>query len=162
MNESFGARFARLRKSKGYTQEDIANRVNISYQAVSKWENDISSPDISLLPQLADILEVSIDELLGRVKPGEIKVLEEHERKDLSKMVFRIYVDSKDGDKIKVNLPLVLVKAFINSNQTIDINGKKLDGVDFKQVFELVEQGVVGEIVNIDSSDGKIVRIVVE
>ena len=40
MKESFGQRFQRLRKAKGYTQEQIAEKVNISYQAVSKWEND--------------------------------------------------------------------------------------------------------------------------
>ena len=63
MKETFGQRFARLRKSKGYTQEQIADKVNISYQAVSKWENDISSPDISILGELANILGVTIDEL---------------------------------------------------------------------------------------------------
>ena len=66
MKETFGQRLARLRKAKGYTQEDIANKINISPQAVSKWENDLSTPDIFILSQLADILEVSVDELLGR------------------------------------------------------------------------------------------------
>ena len=65
MKESFGQRLSRLRKEKGLTQEDIANRITISPQAVSKWENDISSPDILVLSQLADILGVTIDELLG-------------------------------------------------------------------------------------------------
>ena len=64
--ESFGQRLSRLRKEKGLTQEDIANRITISPQAVSKWENDVSSPDIDYLNSLADILDVSVDELLGR------------------------------------------------------------------------------------------------
>lgn len=42
MKETFGQRFVRLRKEKGFTQEDIASKINISAQAVSKWENDIS------------------------------------------------------------------------------------------------------------------------
>ena len=66
MKETFGQRLSRIRKEKGYTQEDIASRITISPQAVSKWENDISSPDILILSNLADILDVSVDELLGR------------------------------------------------------------------------------------------------
>lgn len=66
MAETFGQRLSRLRKEKGLTQEDIAKRIIISPQAVSKWENDISSPDILVLSSLADILGVSVDVLLGR------------------------------------------------------------------------------------------------
>jgi len=54
-----------LRKSKGLTQEDLATQLGISYQAVSKWENGQSCPDIALLPRLAEIYEVTIDSLFG-------------------------------------------------------------------------------------------------
>lgn len=66
MSETFGQRLARLRKEKGLTQEEVASRIVISPQAVSKWENGNSEPDISTLNQLADILGVSVDQLLGR------------------------------------------------------------------------------------------------
>ena len=66
MEETFGQRLSRIRKEKGMTQEDIAKRIVISPQAVSKWENDLSSPDILVLSSLADILGVTVDELLGR------------------------------------------------------------------------------------------------
>ena len=66
VDETFGQRLSRIRKEKGLTQEDIAKRIVISPQAVSKWENDVSSPDILVLSSLADILGVSVDELLGR------------------------------------------------------------------------------------------------
>ena len=49
MTETFGERFQRLRKEKGLTQDKIAEAVNVSSQAVSKWENDINMPDITLL-----------------------------------------------------------------------------------------------------------------
>ena len=55
MKETFGQRFARLRKRQGLKQEEIASKVNISAQAVSKWENDLSAPDIMILPLLSDI-----------------------------------------------------------------------------------------------------------
>ena len=65
MKETFGQRLARIRKKKGLTQEDIASKVTISPQAVSKWENDISSPDINTLLTLSELLDVSLDELLS-------------------------------------------------------------------------------------------------
>ena len=163
MKESFGQRFQRLRKAKGFTQEQIAERVNISYQAVSKWENDISSPDISILGELANILGVTIDELLGRVDPNEVKLVDKTERKDLKNMVLKIIVDSNDGDKVNIKLPMLLIKTFLDSGMAVPVNGNKaLENIDFKQVFDLVEQGVIGELVNVESSDGDIVRIVVE
>ena len=163
MKESFGQRFARLRKSKGYTQEQIAEKVNISYQAVSKWENDISSPDISILGELANILEVTVDELLGRVDPNKVTLVEEPQRKELKNMLLKIIVDSRDGDKVNIKLPMLIIKTFLDSGMPISINGNKsLENIDFKQIFDLVEQGVVGELVNIESNDGDIVRIVVE
>lgn len=53
------------RKALGFTQQALAEKLNISFQAVSKWENDTSYPDVTLLPQLAAVLNVSIDSLLG-------------------------------------------------------------------------------------------------
>ncbi len=72
--ETLGKRIAALRKEKGLTQEQLAEKVGVSAQAVSKWENDISCPDITLLPLLADLFDVSVDELLG-VKPVEPHVI---------------------------------------------------------------------------------------
>jgi len=64
-NETLGRRIARLRLQHAMTQERLANIANVSAQAVSKWENDQSYPDILLLPLLAQTFGVSIDELLG-------------------------------------------------------------------------------------------------
>ena len=65
MNNILGENIARLRKERGLTQEDLAKELNISYQAVSKWENGVSSPDISNIMQLARFFGVSIDMLFG-------------------------------------------------------------------------------------------------
>jgi transcriptional regulator with XRE-family HTH domain/predicted membrane protein len=73
-NQTLGKRIAALRKEKGMTQEQLAEKVGVSAQAVSKWENDASCPDITLLPLLGDILGVSVDELRG-VKPIEPHVI---------------------------------------------------------------------------------------
>ena len=163
MSETFGQRFTRLRKKLGFKQEDIANKVNVSPQAVSKWENDISAPDISILPELADILNVTLDELLGR-KVVETKLVPEHERKDINRMILKINIVSSDGDKVKVNLPLSIIKVCLDSNVDLpSIGGKDtLNSIDFKQIFELIEAGVIGKLVEVESNDGDIVNIYVE
>ena len=163
MNETFGKRIARLRKEKSYTQEDIAFKVNISPQAVSKWENDISFPDITVLPILADIFEVSVDELLGRKNNQQVVLVEEAKKEDINKMALKIKViDGKD--KININIPIALVKVCIETGMGMpQINGNKnLSSIDFKQIYDLIEQGVVGELLTVESEDGTFVKIVVE
>ena len=57
------------RKKQGLTQEELAQRLGVTNQSVSKWESAQCCPDISLIPKLADIFEISIDELFGREIP---------------------------------------------------------------------------------------------
>ncbi len=62
--QQFGTFITKLRKEKGYTQKDIAKKLFISDKAVSKWERGLSMPDISLLVPLAEVLEITVTELL--------------------------------------------------------------------------------------------------
>ena len=163
MNETFGQRLQRLRKNASLTQEDVATKLNITGQAVSKWENDVSAPDISVLVELSDILGVTLDELLG--KERETALIPQEQRKDIDKMFFRIKVLSKEGDKVNVNIPLSLAKVFVDGGVAAlpQLNGKDvLSAIDFKQLFALIEQGVVGKLVDIESADGDFVEVWVE
>jgi len=65
MKEKLARNISIYRKEKGLTQEELAQKLGLTSQAVSKWENAQTMPDIALLPQLASILEVSIDKLFG-------------------------------------------------------------------------------------------------
>ncbi len=65
MKDIVGLNISRYRKAQNLTQDELAKQLSISYQAISKWENGITKPDISLLPVLASILNVSIDSLMG-------------------------------------------------------------------------------------------------
>lgn len=65
VNEIIGMNIARFRKELNLTQEDLASKLGITFQAVSKWERGHSLPDIMLIPDLADILDVSIERLFG-------------------------------------------------------------------------------------------------
>lgn len=68
MNIYFGENIKRLRKEKNLTQESFANRIGVSFQAVSKWERDECYPDITLLPLIANCFETTIDDLIGADK----------------------------------------------------------------------------------------------
>ena len=169
MTETFGQRFSRLRKAKGLTQDDIANKVNVSSQAVSKWENDINMPDVGILLNLGSILDVTTDELLGKEMAVPAKYEPETVPKDFSKLMLRVLVDSNQGDRVRVNLPIQIVKIAIDAGvaPAISVNGEgkvadAMSSIDWKQVYSLIEQGLLGEIVTVDSADGDHVRIVVE
>lgn len=69
----FNEKLKALREAKGYTQEDIAGKLNIARQSVSKWEQGINEPDIEALKRLAEIFECSVDELLSEEEPKQIE-----------------------------------------------------------------------------------------
>ena len=111
-SQSMGKRIMALRKNKGYTQEQLSEKLGVSSQAVSKWENEVSCPDISIVPQLAEVLGVTTDELLG------VKSIEPHV----------VVVDSGRGEKSK--------KSGEGINFSLDL-GKK-DGIFFALTIILV------------------------
>lgn len=80
MKKTFGAMVAALRKERGMTQSELAEKMGVTDKAVSKWERDLSFPDIATLPRLAEIFNVTVDELMqaktnapsGGKKPAEL------------------------------------------------------------------------------------------
>ena len=75
-----GDKIKALRKAQDITQEKLAAYLNISYQAVSKWENGTALPDITLVPQIANFFGVSADELLCMKEMDETEELKEYEK----------------------------------------------------------------------------------
>ena len=159
MKETFGQRFQRLRKEAGLTQEEAAEKVGITPQGVSKWENDLSSPDINILVKLAEILGVSVEELLGEEKE-KTQVLQDY---DYKKAVLKIIVIDED-DKVSINFPIALGEILLGTYIKLGLKNESeaLKDIDFEKIFELVKQGVIGELVNIESKDGSRVIIKVE
>ena len=165
MENTLGKRIATLRKEKNLKQDDLAQKLNISPQAISKWENDLTCPDISILPELSSILGVSIDELLTGKKEETVKMVPIEERKEMSKMMLKIVVeDTIEGDKIKINLPLSLIQAAIDMGIGMpEISGNdSLKNIDLNKILELVKQGVIGNLLEVESAEGDIVKIFVE
>lgn len=70
--QTFGSMLARLRREQGMTQLELAEKMGVTDKAVSKWERDLSFPDVGSIPKLAELLNVSADTLL-QVKTGKKK-----------------------------------------------------------------------------------------
>lgn len=187
---TFGEKLNLLRKKTGLTQEEVAQHLGISPQAVSKWENDLSCPDIMLLPEIAKLYGKTVDELLSGEDfqescNEEVKAVSEDNsienkqtektsgnRKVISEvnhgnMFLKVNVVSQNGDKVDVKLPVALLKSMKGLLGSIKLNdsmtgGIDLSEIDFDAIFELVDKGVMGEIVNIVSQNGDTIKVYVE
>ncbi|MBO5252359.1 MAG: helix-turn-helix transcriptional regulator [Clostridia bacterium] len=166
MEMTIGKRIAALRREKELKQDDLAQMLQVSPQAVSKWENDLTCPDIALLPQLAKILGVTVDELLSGKQEQQpvVTLVPEEQRKDIKDMMLRVVVDSNDGDKVRVNLPMALVQVALEMGMDMpQVSGNSaMKEIDWNQIIELVRHGAMGNLVEVESADGDIVRIFVE
>lgn len=156
---SLGQRISFYRKKAGYTQEELAEKCSVTPQAVSKWENDVSAPDISLFPVLANLLGASCDELLGVVRERAEAV--PSELVDLNKCLLKMRVISAGGDKVNMNIPLSLAEIFLK-NADMNIGGDALKKIDVSKIVELVKMGAVGKLFEVNSAQGDVVEIWVE
>ena len=68
---SIGKNIAKYRKAKGLTQEELGAKLGVTNQAVSKWESEVSMPDVMLLPEIANALNITLDDLYGIAKGPE-------------------------------------------------------------------------------------------
>ena len=78
MKETMGQIIRRLRKERNLTQEELAEQLGVTFQAVSKWENAKAAPDVTFLPCMAEVFECSIDDLfsyLPKIKREDLSVL---------------------------------------------------------------------------------------
>ena len=162
--QTLGERIAYYRKAANMTQAELAEACSVTAQAVSKWENNLTAPDIALLPRLAELFHITTDELLGAECRAATAV--DPEKLDMNKILLRILVRSGDGDKVNVNLPFALAELlFSNEEAGVNLFGggsEALKSVDFRQIVALVRRGAMGKLVEIESADGDTVEVWVE
>ena len=106
-SENIGKRIAALRKERGYTGEALAERLHVSAQAVSKWENAKCLPETAILPALAQALECSIDSLL---RPRELFILDAAYTDGQTSIPVTLYLNDMVRDNklnIYVNTPFI-------------------------------------------------------
>ena len=94
---NIGANIKFFRKSKDLTQEELAEQLNVTVSAVSQWESEKTMPDITLLPKLSMIFEVSVDELLGVSDEKNAQKLKEFEEE-----FKKLYYDRKYTEMVEL------------------------------------------------------------
>lgn len=164
MEQTIGTRIAARRKEKGFTQEEVAQRLGVSAQAVSKWENDTSCPDISLLVPLAELLGTTVDALLSEKKEN-VQVLPPEQRKNIDEMTLHIVIhDGEDGGDLRVNLPMALVRVAVEMGMQLPqvSSNESLKSVDIGAVFKMAESGIVGKLMDMEAGDGSVISILVD
>ncbi|MCH5304108.1 MAG: helix-turn-helix transcriptional regulator, partial [Ruminococcus sp.] len=86
--QTFGEMISSLRKSNGMTQLELADKMGVTDKAVSKWERDLSCPDINSIPKLAEIFGISVDELM-QVKTESKENTQKKDYKSFINLVFK-------------------------------------------------------------------------
>ena len=84
--QTLGMMITSLRKENGMTQLELAEKMSVTDKAVSKWERDLSCPDVNSLPKLAEIFGISVDELM-QVKSAQL----DHNKKDINEIITVIF-----------------------------------------------------------------------
>lgn len=85
MKKTLGMMIASLRKENGMTQLELAEKMGVTDKAVSKWERNLSCPDVNTIPKLAEVFGISVDELMQIKSESQSK-----EKKDITSMVHMI------------------------------------------------------------------------
>ena len=171
MNESMkeltlGRRIAALRKAQGFTQEVLAEALGVTAQAVSKWENDQSCPDIMTLPQLARDLEVSVDTLLTGEAPAS-PGCPQPASKNPEELIVRMTFTEAGGYRFNINLPFTVFRlgarygmisiTWNEGEVSMEQKASRLAGLDFNTMVQMIESGVTGKLLDLDDDGERLV-----
>lgn len=169
-----GENIAALRKNRGFTQEELAKRLGVSPQAVSKWENGTACPDIALLPEIADIFSVTVDDLMRapaeRLISNENKQGKDEDAGDKTSTDFKdckpcgfeakkvnISIIQQNGKPVNVKLPFNLVKTGMKIGSIYGLPQNL-----FNSVAEAISSEEIGEILSLDGENGEKITITIE
>lgn len=158
--QDFGGKISELRRRKDWTQDELAQRVGVSAQAVSKWETGQSMPDIALLSPLADAFGVSVDALLNGTISEVVRAEEVTVRQRATQLVMRV-VDPAEEGPVTIKLPLGVVRFAAKFGSALPgVNNRY--AIDTSEVMNLIEHDLVGEVLQINAGGGATVTITLE
>lgn len=125
--KSIGQIIARRRKEMNLTQVELADQLLVSYQAVSGWERGLSMPDVSNLPKLAEVLDISLDELLGQKEAQLVEkiqkeeLLEEEELVELAPFIKPDDFEEQVKDRTFSKHSLVMLAPFLSADKLYEL-----------------------------------------
>lgn len=149
---TIGQNIAYFRKQKNMTQEELAEKMSVTAQAISKWECDTSYPDIITVQALSKTLGVSVTELLEGI--STLPQFKDAPQEIIDRRIVRIEVQTK-GTKIVTRFPVPAMKKAIE-NGTLE---GLLDD-DFEEVVSIlgmIDEGMTGRLVDVNTPDTQVV-----
>ena len=149
---TIGQNIAYFRKQKNMTQEELAEKMSVTAQAISKWECDTSYPDIITVQALSKTLGVSVTELLEGI--STLPQFKDAPQEIIDRRIVRIEVQTK-GTKIVTRFPVPAMKKAIE-NGTLE---GLLDD-DFEEVASIlgmIDSGMTGRLVDVNTSNTQVV-----
>ena len=169
--KTIGENIAAFRKEKQLTQEELAEKMAVTPQAVSKWECDSSYPDVTVMQQLARILGVTVDEILnGR---QEFPVLKQAEPEKIDRRILNIQVNTDDNTtSVKARFPVSMIDTLLSNgllakllfntgnNETADNQAEAEKTLQMLRSF--IEEGVTGPLMQVDTDGTNISIEVIE
>lgn len=154
---NIGNNIAALRKQKGITQEELANELGVSAQAVSKWENNSSCPDVSLLTDIADYFGVTVDTLLRSNEQDIVMEVDDNSNHAYetcnNKTDININIVQQNGKENNIKVPFKFVKLGLNIGSMFGLSEEISN-----KIVALVESDVT-DIVDINTENGEHITI---
>lgn len=149
---TIGQNIAYFRKQKNMTQEELAEKMSVTAQAISKWECDTSYPDITVIQTLSRVLGVSVTELLDGIQaPAQIK---DAPQEIIDRRIVRIEVQTKET-KIITRFPVPAMKKAIENGTLERLIGDEFDEV--ASILGMIDAGMTGRLVDVNTSDTQVV-----
>ena len=148
---NIGEKLVNLRNNASKTQEEVAQQIGVSFNNIEDWETNKATPSIDVLPKIAEVFGISVDFLLSDKNKND-------------NLALKIIVDSKNGERVRVNIPISLVKIGYGISMNIpQVAGNELiKNIDIPKIIELIDNGVIGKLIDVENSDGTVVSVCVE
>ena len=160
MKEFIGEHIAYYRKKAGMTQEQLSEKMGVTAQAVSKWENGLTCPDLDSVARLSEILGVSVEQLIhGDAAVPSVSVVETPQ---VGRRVLCIQVQTKTPEvfNVTVRFPVELILKAYEMGCLESLVGDEACFVE--QAIEMIRQGTVGSLVDVETEETVVKIEVVE
>ena len=151
MKEFIGEHIAYYRKKAGMTQEQLSEKMGVTAQAVSKWENGLTCPDLDSVARLSEILGVSVEQLVhGDAAVPSVSVVETPQ---VGRRVLCIQVQTKTPEvfNVTVRFPVELILKAYEMGCLESLVGDEACFVE--QAIEMIRQGAIGSLVDVETEE---------